>query len=159
MTLNTLLAFLTSLARLAFMVPIVEGLGQLKWIWFSSHKHRPLVDFQLFDDAAQGGVGGLKLLFGFKGYYYQSTRLSLVCGADLVGKSFRASLGALIMLSGLFTSTLTQQAISYTVIQAVSNNNGTALVNRATTFSTYDGHGLAISKPTNYPYPIRVSPW
>jgi hypothetical protein len=50
------------------MVPIVEGLGQLKWIWFSSRKHRPLVDFQLFDDAAQGGVGGLKLLFGFKGY-------------------------------------------------------------------------------------------
>lgn len=129
LTLNTILAFLTSMAKVAFLIPIVEGLGQLKWIWFLSRKNRPLVDFQLFDEAAQGGIGGLKLLLSFKG--------------------FRASLGALVMLSGLFTSTLTQQAISYTIIQSVSpDGNGTATVNRATTFSTYDGQQLAISRFT-----------
>lgn len=68
LTLNTILAFLVSLARVAFLVPIVEGLGQLKWIWFLSRKPLPLADFQLFDEATRGGIGGLRLLFSFKGY-------------------------------------------------------------------------------------------
>ncbi|KAK0739493.1 hypothetical protein B0T21DRAFT_285718 [Apiosordaria backusii] len=50
------------------------------------------------------------------------------------------------MLSGLFTSTLTQQAISYEVQKALSlQANDTATVDRATTFSTYDGNVLAIT--------------
>lgn len=67
LTLNTVLAFLTSLAKVAFLVPIVEGLGQLKWMWFLSRKPRPLNDMQVFDEATRGGLGGLKLLFRFRG--------------------------------------------------------------------------------------------
>ena len=66
-TLNTILAFLTSLTKVAFMTPIVEGLGQLKWMWFLSRERRPLIDFQLFEEATRGGLGGTKLLFSFKG--------------------------------------------------------------------------------------------
>ena len=66
-TLNTLLAFLVSLARIAFMYPIIEGLAQLKWVWFSSSRPKPLVDFQLFDDASRGPLGCAKLLFRLKG--------------------------------------------------------------------------------------------
>lgn len=66
-TLNTLLAFLTSLAKVAFLVPIVEGIGQLKWMWFLSREHRPLIDMQVFDEATRGGLGGVKLLLRFKG--------------------------------------------------------------------------------------------
>ncbi|KAK1830659.1 hypothetical protein QBC39DRAFT_353569 [Podospora conica] len=66
-TLNTVLAFLTSLTKVAFMVPIIEGLGQLKWMWFLSRQHRPLMDFQVFEEATRGGLGGAKLLFSFKG--------------------------------------------------------------------------------------------
>ncbi|KAK1757953.1 hypothetical protein QBC47DRAFT_294486, partial [Echria macrotheca] len=66
-TLNTVLAFLTSLAKVAFLVPIVEGLGQLKWMWFSTRRHRPLIDMQVFDEATRGGWGGVKLLFRFRG--------------------------------------------------------------------------------------------
>lgn len=66
-TLNTVLAFLTSLTKMAFMVPIIEGLGQLKWMWFLPHQRRPLIDFQLFEEATRGGLGGAKLLFSFKG--------------------------------------------------------------------------------------------
>ncbi|KAK0658496.1 hypothetical protein QBC41DRAFT_331942 [Cercophora samala] len=130
-TLNTILAFLTSLAKVAFLVPIAEGLAQLKWIWFLSPvgrpaKYRPLLDFQVFDDAMRGGIGGVRLLFGFKGIL--------------------ASFGALIMLSGLFTSTLTQQAITYDVRKALSSQaNDTATVDRATAFSTYDGKMLALT--------------
>ncbi|KAK3695708.1 hypothetical protein B0T22DRAFT_369542 [Podospora appendiculata] len=47
------------------------------------------------------------------------------------------------MLSGLFTSTLTQQVISYPVITAESHGaNDTATVDRATSFSAYDGNQL-----------------
>ncbi len=66
----------------------------------------------------------------------------------LTPSRFLASFGALIMMSGLFTSTLTQQAITYDVLEAKSSrSNDTATVDRATVFSTYDGDKLAISKP------------
>ncbi|KAK3998126.1 hypothetical protein QBC44DRAFT_254497, partial [Cladorrhinum sp. PSN332] len=127
-TLNTLLAFLTSLTKVAFLVPVVEGLGQLKWLWFLSPKQRPLIDFQVFDEGTRGGIGTLKLLFSFKG--------------------FLSSFGALIMLSGLFTSTLTQQAIAYGLVDAEStHSNDTATIDRATTFSMYDGSNALAIRP------------
>ncbi|KAH8904952.1 hypothetical protein BR93DRAFT_882125 [Coniochaeta sp. PMI_546] len=102
---------------------IVEGLGQLKWIWFLSSKRRPLIDFQTFDEATKGGWGSWKLLLRFKG--------------------FLPSFGALILVSGLLTSTFTQMAITYPVIQAKANN-GTevATIERATGFSVYNGSEL-----------------
>lgn len=67
LTLNTLVAFLTSLTKAAFLVPVVEGLGQLKWLWFLSPTLKPLLDFQVFDEGTKGGIGTLKLLFRFRG--------------------------------------------------------------------------------------------
>lgn len=67
-TLNTFLAFFTSLSKVGFMLPIIEGLGQLKWMWFMSSKPRPLADFQVFDEASRGAFGSLKLLLRFKGF-------------------------------------------------------------------------------------------
>lgn len=53
------------------------------------------------------------------------------------------------MLSGLFTSTLTQQAITYPLLEAVAtNSNESATVDRATSFSTYDGNDLKIRMST-----------
>lgn len=67
-TLNTLLAFLTSLTKVAFLVPIVEGLGQLKWMRFLSNgRRRALIELQIFEEGSRGGLGCLRLLFGFKG--------------------------------------------------------------------------------------------
>jgi hypothetical protein len=67
-TLNTHIAFFSSIAKLAFIIPVVEGLGQLKWLWFTSQDGRALEDFELFDQATRGGLGCIKLLFRFKGY-------------------------------------------------------------------------------------------
>jgi hypothetical protein len=67
-TLNTFLAFFTSLAKLAFMIPITEGLGQLRWLWFTS-RPRPLNDFEAIDQASRGAFGSLRLLAKFKGGY------------------------------------------------------------------------------------------
>ena len=66
-TLNTFLAFFTSFSRMAFMIPVVECLGQLKWTWFLGERSRPLVDFQLFDEASRGAYGSLVLLVRYKG--------------------------------------------------------------------------------------------
>jgi hypothetical protein len=69
-TLNTLLAFLTSLAKIAFTIPIVEGISQLKWIWYKSFEPKPLADFELFEGATKGPWGCVKLLSRFRGYGY-----------------------------------------------------------------------------------------
>ncbi|KAK8880212.1 hypothetical protein PGQ11_001506 [Apiospora arundinis] len=121
-TINSLVALLTSLSRLAFMVPLVQGMSQLKWVWFSS-KPRPLSDFQLYDEASRGPWGGLKILFKLKG--------------------FLGSLAALVTLSGILTSTLTQQALQFQTTLAVSRNQ-TAQVQRCSNFDLYDGQGIKI---------------
>jgi hypothetical protein len=54
-----------------------------------------------------------------------------------------ACFGAVIAISGVITSTLTQQAVDYQQLQAITTN-GTATVPRATTFSLFDGNDLAL---------------
>lgn len=126
--LNTIVAFLASLAKVTFVMAIVEALGQLKWMWFLSAKPRPLMDFQVFDQATKGGWGSWKLLFR--------------------GKGWLASFGALILVSGLMTGTFTQMAITYPVILAEARNGSeTATVERATGFSVYDGGEKLIPGP------------
>jgi hypothetical protein len=66
-TLNTLLALFATLSKFAF-IPVVEGLGQRKWLWFLS-KDRPLAQFEDFDDATRGPWGSLKLLFKLRRLY------------------------------------------------------------------------------------------
>ena len=58
-TINSLIQFITSVAKFAFMVPIVSVLGQLKWLWFKDDA-RSLTDFQLHDGAGSGGLGSVK---------------------------------------------------------------------------------------------------
>ena len=65
-TLNTFLAFFTSAAKVGLIVPVMEGLGQLRWNWFSRMPRR-LTDFELFERACRGALGSFKLLFAFKG--------------------------------------------------------------------------------------------
>ncbi|KAK1753682.1 hypothetical protein QBC47DRAFT_304021 [Echria macrotheca] len=96
-------------------------------MWFLSPKYRLLSDLQVFDEATRGGLGGLRLLLSFKG--------------------FLASFGALIMMSGLLTSTLTQQAVTYPQFEAESHGSATdkAEIARATTFSAYNGNTIALA--------------
>ena len=65
-TLNTFLAFLASLAKAALLIPVTEGIGQLRWIWYS-HRAHPASDLEVFDAATRGTISGLTLLLSFKG--------------------------------------------------------------------------------------------
>lgn len=67
-TVNTVVALLSTIARTAFTIPVAEGLSQCKWNWFKQ-KPRPLRDLDLFDQASRGPWGSLSLLFRTKGWY------------------------------------------------------------------------------------------
>ncbi|KAJ9133832.1 hypothetical protein NKR23_g10502 [Pleurostoma richardsiae] len=114
---------LSLLLGFAFILPIVEGLSQLKWMWFMSRRPKPLIDFQLFDEASRGSWGCLKSL--------------------VRGKGLLACLGACITLSSLLTSTITQQAIQSRERKAEASG-GIAEVARATVFSLYNRSGQVL---------------
>lgn len=60
LTLNTLIAFLSTASRAAFLIVVTEGLSQLKWLHFRGGS--PLAHFQAFDDASRGPWGSIRLL-------------------------------------------------------------------------------------------------
>ncbi|KAK2750848.1 hypothetical protein CKAH01_17918 [Colletotrichum kahawae] len=92
-TVNTVVASLSTVARTAFTVPVAEGLSQCKWNWFKK-RPRPIEDFSLFDEASRGPWGSVCLLFRTKGW--------------MIG-----ILSALLLTSSVATSTLTQSAVKY----------------------------------------------
>ncbi|GKT67238.1 hypothetical protein ColTof4_13622 [Colletotrichum tofieldiae] len=59
-TLNSFLAFFTTIAKAAFMVPVSVAISQTQWTWFL--RERPLHDFQVFDQASRSPWGALVLL-------------------------------------------------------------------------------------------------
>lgn len=63
---NSLVSWLGTFARLCLLVPLSNGLGQLKWAWFTSND-RHLKDMDIFDSATRGFIGSLQLLWRLKG--------------------------------------------------------------------------------------------
>lgn len=66
LTLNTLVAFLATMCRSIIIIPIGEGLSQLKWNWFVAKK-RPIKDLYIFDQASRGPWGSIRLICRMKG--------------------------------------------------------------------------------------------
>ncbi|CAM1506555.1 Fc.00g061960.m01.CDS01 [Cosmosporella sp. VM-42] len=91
-TINSVIAFLATICRVAFTIPVIEGVSQMKWNWYR-RKARPLAHLEVFDKASRGPWGSIRLLFVMRGRV-----LALVI--------------FVIMISGFLTSALTQAAIS-----------------------------------------------
>lgn len=69
-TLNTIVALLSTVARATLLEPVVQSLSQYKWIWFQ--KKRPLKDYAAWDEASRGALGSLSLVFTTRiQYVYQ----------------------------------------------------------------------------------------
>jgi hypothetical protein len=66
MTPHAFIAMFIALAQAGLVMPVYSAIGQLKWLWFASAE-RPLVDFETFDEASRGHIGGLKLIGTLKG--------------------------------------------------------------------------------------------
>ena len=93
-SLNTVIAILSTLSRTALLVPVTSCISQLKWIHLVSSP-RPLREFQVFDDASRGPWGALELIW----------RLHV--------KTKLASWGSLIIILTLAMGPFTQQLLSY----------------------------------------------
>lgn len=68
-TLNTIVAVLSTISKASLLLVIGEGIGQWKWILFAARgsgdgRGRLLRDFDRVDKASQGPLGSLKLLVG-----------------------------------------------------------------------------------------------
>ncbi|KAL1616239.1 hypothetical protein SLS54_008532 [Diplodia seriata] len=55
-SLNALISWLSTVAKLLILIPISRSLGQLKWVWFKQ-RHMPLLDMEVFDSASRGVMG------------------------------------------------------------------------------------------------------
>jgi hypothetical protein len=66
-SLNAVLALLSTVARICVLIPITKGLAQLKWVWFAEKK-RTLVGLSDFEEASrQSLLHSFKLLRTLKG--------------------------------------------------------------------------------------------
>lgn len=88
---NSLVSIFTSIFKAAMLLPITEGISELKWLWFAAP--RLLSDLDCFDAASRGPLGSFKLFRS-----YQST---LAC------------LGALIIIFCVGIDPFTQQILHY----------------------------------------------
>lgn len=66
--LNSVISWISTIGKIAILIPITKGLGQLKWVWFSESERR-LDDLEKFDSATRGLTGSAKLLWRLKGQY------------------------------------------------------------------------------------------
>lgn len=90
-SLNTLIALLSTICRALVLVVVAEVIGQKKWFWFSSAP-RPISHFQRFDSGSRGLLGSLRLVFTAPG-------------------SPTALFGSLIIILSLAMGPFSQQAI------------------------------------------------
>lgn len=93
-SLNTLIAILSTLSRTALMVPVASCISQLKWIHLVTGP-RALRDVQVFEDASRGPWGSLELI----------SRLHI--------KAKLATWGSLITILTLAMGPFAQQLLSY----------------------------------------------
>jgi hypothetical protein len=99
---NSLVAVFSTIAKSALLVPIAEGMGQLKWDFFA----RPgrIVHMQTFDEASRGPWGATVLLW--------KVRLA----------SLLAAFGSIITILLLAFEPFTQQVIDFNTRRAILAN-------------------------------------
>ncbi|KAK7452401.1 hypothetical protein CaCOL14_004686 [Colletotrichum acutatum] len=124
LTLNGLIAILSTVCRATFMIAVGAILSQAKWNHFSGKKdgyHR-LDDFTLIDDASRGSWGSLQLMWRFKGAH-------ITC------------VGAVLTMLSLALGFFSQQLITLRIDQVESNTQGQAgTVARSQWASTVSGY-------------------
>lgn len=95
---STIISIFITIAKTAMLLPVSEGLSQLKWLyfWVGRSKYRQLRDIEAFENASRGPWGSL-LIFG---------RIGFQQGSPL------ALFGAFIMIATLAMGPFAQQVIS-----------------------------------------------
>ncbi|EON63148.1 hypothetical protein W97_02375 [Coniosporium apollinis CBS 100218] len=116
-SINAVVAVLTTIVKGASMVVVAEAISQLKWLWFE--KSHQLQDFDRFDRASRGPWGASRLLFWFHG-------------------PTLALLGALLTVLALAIDPFTQNIIDIRSCQTPVTNL-TATIQTANVYDAYLG--------------------
>ncbi|ORY10632.1 hypothetical protein BCR34DRAFT_485302 [Clohesyomyces aquaticus] len=65
---NAVISWLGTIARICLLVPVSNGIGQLKWSWFNGRAGY-VKDMGTFDEASRGILGSLRLIWRLKARY------------------------------------------------------------------------------------------
>ncbi len=78
LSLNTIVAIVTQLAQMTLLLPIAEGISQLKWLWYCEKK--PVEDMSYFQEGSTGPISSFILLFKHRASLFVWS----ICSASLV---------------------------------------------------------------------------
>ena len=125
---NSLVAILSSVLRIALLFPIGECVSELKWMWFANPQ--PVSDFDRFDSASRGPWGALKILLERPG-------------------NILTSLGASITILTLALSPFVQQILQFSSCP-IPLEGSSAIVARTNSYSvgTSEGNSFIDTKMT-----------
>ncbi|CAI7654037.1 unnamed protein product [Penicillium glandicola] len=116
-SLNSIISWISTIAKACVLFSLSEGLGQLKWIWFTQ-KRRPMSDLRTFDSASRGIYGCAELIWNLRARHF-------------------AVPGSLAVILALAFDPFTQNLIHY-YPKLVADSTQTAIV---PTSSDYDAVG------------------
>ena len=108
-SLNTVIAVSSLLSRTSLVLPLANGLSQLKWLWFRKGPARQLIDLHRFDEASRGPWGAIQLLG--RGVYFPL-----------------APLGAFVLAMTLTFEPFVQQTVTFPIRYVESSDSGLAEV-------------------------------
>ncbi|PYI08396.1 hypothetical protein BO78DRAFT_310695 [Aspergillus sclerotiicarbonarius CBS 121057] len=114
-SLNSVISWLSTLAKACVLYAVCQSLGQLKWIWFSQ-RSRPLSDLGCFDSASRGVLGSALLVWLLKGRHF-------------------AVFGGMAIILALAFEPFVQNLVHY-VSRPVTDDSQTSLLGRAVTYNT-----------------------
>jgi hypothetical protein len=112
-SINTLVSIFTAILKASMLLPIAEGVSQLKWLWF--REIRPLIDLERFDSASRGPWGCFLLLVKRHTNYL-------------------AALGAIITITAMAVDPFAQQVIQYNYCSTTAPNTA-ALIPRTNNYT------------------------
>ena len=70
-SINAIIAILSTAMKVALSVPVVEAISQAKWDWFHDQGRR-LYDMEVYDQASRGPWGALRMLASVRWRYIMS---------------------------------------------------------------------------------------
>ena len=72
LTINSIVQICVGLTKICLLIPLVEWISQLKWLWFRK-KPRPLEAMEEYDRATRGSLDAVQLLWNAHGRYVLKT--------------------------------------------------------------------------------------
>ena len=120
-TLNAIVSIVAAFSKSALLLPLANGLSQVKWLWYRDStlgkgRSQKLINFQRFDDASRGPWGALQMLFH-------------------VIRSPLAIVGCVTMATAFLFDPFVQQTLAYPIRTV---NSGTAEILRTNTYTDDD---------------------